>query len=153
MAKASDNNDKSTRAKKKSVTEVLRDEKKKKAFALYFEDGLTFEQIGKQIGVGTKTAHRYVNELSDILAADVSEEGIVWIGRRRLKMLDEVVESLHDRVCAGNAEMGDVVAYDRAIKNEIKLLGLDAVIQAHAKKRGSGKSVGDWFNFRDKVKK
>ena len=66
---------------------------------------------------------RYVDELHGRYAAE-SEEEIKSVRSRRIAMNGMIIEGLQEGVEIGKSELKDVIAHDKAMEREAKLLRL-----------------------------
>ena len=101
-------------------------ERKMRAFELR-KSGLTYYEIGLQLGISKQAAHQHVKKHLNEIASKVTElaKEVMTI---ELNRLDDMVFALYEK-----ARSGDVSAIDRILKimdRRAKYLGLDVVSQS-----------------------
>lgn len=108
-----------------SGTLLIVTERRRQAVALRTA-GLTFDQIGKQLGVSVRTAFLDVTKELDKLRKDLSES-VEALRELELRRLDRAMVALHEQVGKGNH--GAIDRMIRIMERRAKLLGLDKPVE------------------------
>jgi transcriptional regulator with XRE-family HTH domain len=106
------------------------DELKTRAFELRQKKGLTYAEIGKELGINHQTAWNYVNEVLDSFKP--KPEDVERFRSMQVSRLEAVLRTLWPKV-----EAGDLQALDRWVKIDQRIAALRGLeIQKHEHELG-----------------